>query len=186
MTASLRELLDADRDNLLDVVDWLAAMPQENFDKHVRLDLFDNLDPVARDALRHPTNRDRWDACLKVMLIDVQGQLADPERKTHEFDAWRKRAVNFHNAILRRRIETDALLRKDQNAKSAAASRASEARREAGERALQRLKEAHPAEFIGYLAEEYAADGVPMPDRLYRHLRNHAADSVGADIEGDD
>lgn len=174
MTHSLRELLDADRDNLLDVVDWLGAMPQENFDKHVRMDLFDRLDPVAHDALRHRSNLERWDACLRVMLIDLQGQLADPARKKAEHAEWRKRAVNFHNAVLRRRAEADALLRQKQHAASAASALAANARRDAGERAIQRLKDQHQAEFVRFLAEEYEADGIPLPDRLYRHLRDHA------------
>lgn len=174
---SLRELLDADRDNLLDVVDWLAAMPAENFDNHVRLDLFGKLDQIAHDALRHRTNLERWDACLKAFLIDVQGQLADPARKTPEHAEWRKRATNFHNALLHRRVEAEALLRKARNAKSATDARTANDRRDAGERAVQRLKDAHQAEFSRYLAEEYAADGIPLPDRVYRHLRDHAAEA---------
>jgi hypothetical protein len=36
----------------------------------------------------------------------------------------------------------------------------------AGERAIRRLKDAHPDEFMTYLAEEYAAEGLPLGGKL--------------------
>lgn len=178
---NLRDLLDADRDNLLDVADWLAAMPQENFDRHVQNDLAGLLDPVAHDALRHPRNLEQWRDCLHVISSDVQAQLADPARRTPKHADWRRRALAFQSLVLHRRAEADELLRRARAAKSATDAANADARRKAGERAVQRLKDAHNREFAVYLAEEYAADGISLPDRLYRHLRNAVSEEAVAD-----
>lgn len=173
----LRELLDADRDNLLDVVDWLAAMPHDNFERHVNMDLNDTLDPVARQALRHTLNLERWRDCLEVLFTDLQRQFTDPARKTPEFADWRQRALAFQTLVLRRRAEADELIRQWRKVKGDASARAATkaAQRDAGDRAIQRLIEAHRQEFVGYLAQEYAADGMRLGDGHYRQLRNVVA-----------
>lgn len=179
---SLRDLLDADRDNLLDVVDWLAAMPQDRFDWHVRQDANNKLDPVAAQALRYRTTLERWHGSLQVTLVDLGAQLADPTRKTAEHQDWRRRALHFQTRVLRRRAEAQELLRRAHLSANGVKSGSAAAveRRDAGERAVLRLKQAHYAEFTRYLAEEYAADGITMPDRIYRHLRDHAAGGADA------
>lgn len=172
----LRELLDADRDNLLDVVDWLAAMPQDTFEKHVQQDVTGRLDQVAAEALRNRVNLYRWRDALQVMVKDLQDQLADPERKAPEFADWRRRALKFQTGVLQRQAEAQELVRRAQRKYSTAESKAASlaARKDAGERAIKRLIEAHRAEFVGYIAQEYAADGIPMPDNQYRELRELA------------
>lgn len=175
-TTNLRDLLDADRDNLLDVVDWLAAMPQDAFEKHVQQDVAGRLDQVAAEALRHKVNLYRWRDALQVLVKDMQDQLADPERKTPEFADWRRRALRFQTCVLQRQAEAAELVRRAQHKYATAESKAASlaARKDAGERAIKRLIAAHRAEFVGYIAEEYAADGIHMPDGQYRELRDLA------------
>lgn len=174
--ADLRALLDADRDRLLDVADWLASMPQENFDKHVRMDISGQLDPEAAKALRHKVNLHRWHDALCAIVVGLQNQLADPMRKAPEFDDWRRRVLNFQNNVLKRHNEAKELVRQERQQKLTAAARAASntARKDAGERAIKRLIAEHRAEFIGYLAEEYASDGIRMSDGQYRELRDLA------------
>lgn len=174
--ANLRELLDADRDNLLDVVDWLAAMQQESFEEHVRQDIAGRLDHVAAEALRNRTNLYRWHDALLALVKGLQDQLADPERKGPEFAEWRRRALGFQARVLQRHNEARELIRRARHKYSTAESKAASlaARKEAGERAIKRLIEAHRAEFVGYIAQEYAADGIHMPDNQYRELRDLA------------
>jgi hypothetical protein len=173
---NLRELLDADRDNLLDVVDWLAAMPQESFDKHVQQDVTGKLDQVAAAALRHRTNLYRWSDTLAVLVKDMQDQLADPQGKTPEQADWRRRALKFQTGVLHRHNEAQELVRRVHQQKPTAEARAASktARKDAGERAIKRLIAAHRTEFVGYIAQEYAADGIHMPDVQYRELRDLA------------
>ena len=179
---NLRDLLDADRDNLLDVVDWLATMPQESFEKHVQQDAAGRLDQVASEALRNRTNLYRWRDALQVLVKDLQDQLADPERKAPEFADWRRRALKFQTGVLQRQAEAAELVRRAQHKYATAESKAASlaARKDAGERAIKRLIEAHRAEFVGYIAQEYAADGIHMPDNQYRELRDLATREDGA------
>lgn len=178
-TTDLRDLLDADREVLADVVEWLAAMPQKNFEQQVNLDIRARLDPVASQALRHPKNLLRWNDILTGMARNAHSQLNDPERKTPEYGDWRRRALNFQQAVLGRRAEAKNLLRHQQI--SATVKRANGAdRREPGERATQRLVEAHRVEFLTLLAEELEQDGLELSDRKRAELERLTAEDGDA------
>jgi hypothetical protein len=124
------------------------------------------------EALRDPKNLDRWKDALWVFWIDTEAQLAKRagirDKETME---WRKRVKLTQNAIRVRRAEVRQLLREraEQQRAVAAANNTpimKARRRSAGERAVQRLKDAHPDEFMTYLAEEYVAEGLPMGGKL--------------------
>jgi hypothetical protein len=51
-----------------------------------------------------------------------------------------------------------------------------ELRRQAGERAIKRLIDAHGLEFSEYLAEECAVLGAPLPNRVRKYLTDATAD----------
>jgi hypothetical protein len=174
---SLRELFEADRENLLDVVDWLARMPQDNFEKHVRRDLTGDLDPVAHQALRHPDNLLRWNDTLTTMHKSVNQQLADPGRRGKEYADWRRRAIVFQASVSTHRAEAKHLLRQQYvHPPENRAKPKKVTRQEAGERAIQRLVEAHRGEFLAMLAEELKVDGLSLSEAAQREAERLATD----------
>lgn len=175
---NLRELFEADRENLLDVVDWLVHMPQDNFEKHVRRDLTGDLDPVAHQALRHPDNLLRWNDALTTMHKSVNQQLADPGRRGKEYADWRRRAIVFQTSVSTNRTEAKHLLRQQYvNPPENRVKPKKATRQEAGERAIQRLVDAHRSEFLALLAEELEADGLSLSEPARQEMERLATDA---------
>lgn len=177
MNADMRTMLDADHESLQDTADWLGTLDQAAFDRHVLSELRGTLDPQACDALRHPANLDRWRSSLTSMTVDLQAKLTSPVGKGAGYATWRRNTVQFNAEVLKRRNEVDHLLARRRAEEQAAARargadrRAEKPRRtEAGECAVRRLVEAHRAEFLALLAEEYAEHGLELGDGPYpRH-----------------
>jgi hypothetical protein len=187
MTADLRTMLDADRESLQDVAEWLGTLDQSAFDRHVLFELRGQLDPQACDALRHPANLARWRISLTALTVGLQAQLTSPAVKGPGHAVWRKETVRFNAGVLKRRGEVDRLLARKKAEERAeardrgAVRRAQQPQRsEAGERAVRRLVEAHRAEFVTLLAEEYAELGLELGAGHAREL----AELTGQGVEG--
>jgi hypothetical protein len=124
------------------------------------------------EKLRSPVYLLRWADALKTFQIDLGAQMAEKrglqDAATRE---WRKRIRKVESGLAERRAEAKNLTRENhiclRNDKGRGRSPdVVERRRVAGERAIRRLKDAHPDEFMTYLAEEYAAEGLPLGGKL--------------------
>lgn len=167
----------------------LLSIPDIDFREIVAADARGEGDPGSRAGLRHRRILPRWRKMLGQLIADVNGQLSERSGdKSLEAHDWRKRAVGYRDSLMLRisecrRLRSEAHLelmaRHDQRraeAERAAASGASvkELRRHAGEIAIDRLIKEHRAEFDGYLAEEYEALGLQLPDRVAKWVRQRA------------
>ncbi len=159
----LAALAAADQESLEDTATWLDELEQEGFDRQVLAELRGKLDAHASEALRQPINLRRWQMSLVSLAASIQTQLSDPTRKTDEYADWRKRALYMQQAVLRRRREVDHLITKTRERVDAAREEArthhSGIRATAGDAAIKHLMDAHRADFLTFLREEYEARG---------------------------
>jgi hypothetical protein len=140
------------------VAAWLAAMDEEQFRGITGEDAHGRLDSEASKGLRHPKVRRRWYGMLRILLADVNAQLAGKSGdRSEETEAWRRKALHWQIGLMERRSEARRLCteRTFVSAESREESRrARRARGEAGNVAVQRLIDAHREEFEQLLAEE--------------------------------
>lgn len=137
----------------------------------VRQEVIDRASAEDAAELRKPENLIRWSDALKDFQQDIAAQLAAKSGvKNEKTVAWRARIMRVQRSLSDRKVEVkrllhayystpDALLTQEEQEYASRKLR----RRDAGERAVDRLKSAHPEEFIKYLAEEFAAEGLPVP-----------------------
>lgn len=143
------------------VAGWLGAMPEERFRVVVADDAHNRLDGEAAAGLRHPKVRHRWLAMIRILLADVNTQLAGKQGdRSPDTEVWRTRALHWQGRLLTRRAEVRRLLQPGPGDREASLA-ARRARGEAGEVAVARLIDAHRAEFNGYLAEELELQTLP-------------------------
>jgi hypothetical protein len=122
-------------------------------------------------ALRHPQNLNRWRLALLDFKADVNRQRASRvSEKGDDVDEWRQRVSVVQRTIAMRLTECRSHIEyvRIQNTERKRAEK--DQRHEAGERAVDRLVEAHQQEFQQYLQEECEALGVELPKRIRRYL----------------
>lgn len=138
-------------------------------------------------ALREKTLLDRWLKAIGVSMFDLQQQLT--MRKDEGETEWRRKALVFRQRLDERRLECIAIIA--ENKKRARRTTKLEARRErtpserrgiAGDRALQRLREAHQVEFALYLLEECRTLDTDPPQWVL-DLANESQTEMG-EVEG--
>lgn len=171
-------------------VEHLAGMPDIDFREIVARDVSGEGELSQRAALRHHRNQLRWKRQLGQLMTDVEQQLNDRRHeRTLAVHDWRKRALNYRDALIVRRSECKRLRaadhahatvnqehrRRDTEQAAAAGASVKELRAAAGEIAIHRLITAHNAEFDEYLAEEYAALGITLPERIRRYRAERGA-----------
>ncbi|MFD8771373.1 hypothetical protein [Streptomyces sp. NPDC059916] len=167
-------------------IEHLASLPDIDFREIVARDVTGEGDPGQRAALRHSRNVLRWKRQLGQLIADIEGQLKDRRGdKSLAGHDWAKRAVGRRDALVVRLNEAKRLRaadharitvnqerhRQDVETAAAAGMTVKELRAAAGEIAIQRLIAAHNGEFDEYLAEEYAALGITLPERIERYRR---------------
>lgn len=168
------------------VVERLIAIPDIDFREIVAADVRGEGDPEERAALRHRRNHKRWQQLLGQLMADVEQQLKERRSdKSLEGHDWRKKAIGYRDSLtirvtecrrLRAEVHEELMRRGDsrrRDAETAAAMGATpkELRAHAGELAVDRLIKAHREEFNRYLAEEYRAFGLEIPERFQKWTR---------------
>lgn len=176
----------------------LVSMPDSDFREIVAADIRGEGATQDRAALRHPRNLKRWRRQLGELIVDIEQQLgARRDERTPEAEAWRQRGTDYRAALIaratecrRRRSEAHIdLMRRDESRRLdharalAVGATRKELRAEAGERAVERLIEAHRDEFEQYLVDEFQIFGLQIPDRFARWSRASEAPSSEADEE---
>lgn len=164
----------------------LAAMAGPEFLALVADEARDQGPVEERIAVRDPALLKRWRTALGDLIHDINEQLA---RQLLTDPDWRRRTVAFKDCLELRRAECAERRRAAGEADAAGRHEEAEARKaeqagqrqpprgaanrlraEAGERAIDRLIEAHRPEFTRYLAEECECIGTPLPARVQRYL----------------
>lgn len=179
----------------------LETLSDTSFRDLVATEARGQLDMDTRIALRHTSLHLRWQRTLKELRADINQQLNnrrhDNSLLTHD---WRKRAEGYRDSLTLRLQECrDLRAAEIEKTKThRAALKASnneetdrqldtlgvpqhtskELRRQAGERAIQRLIDAHGTEFSAYLAEECAVLGAPLPNRVRKYLTDNLAQTA--------
>lgn len=166
-------------------IQYLATLPAIDFREIVSADARGTAEPQHQAALRAPANLKRWQKALGELDQDLCEQL---RRRRHDQSLlghdWRKRAATYRGALTVRMTECQRLRaeaheraqrgretkRHDAEVAAAAGVSVSELRRRGGEVAIERLINAHGAEFSRYLAEAFTDLGLTVPDRVQRHL----------------
>lgn len=141
----------------------------------VRDDVMGRCAAQDSEILRTPEHMVRWSDALKTFQVDLSAQMA--ERKGiygSETQAWRKRMRAVERALREKRAEAKRLMYETytlnpQNKRPKSQNDNKKQRVAAGDRALQRLKEAHFEEFMTYVAEEYIADGLPLKGNITQY-----------------
>lgn len=135
------------------------------------------------EILRAPENLVRWADALKTFQIDLGAQMAQKQGCYDDATkAWRKRIRVVEKRLREKRAEAKRLMylhitctdssqaaNRVRYASREARTNLKERKRIAGERAIARLKDAHPDEFKRYLAEEYIVDGLDLTGSLPDH-----------------
>lgn len=167
-------------------IERLASLPLIDFRGVVAEDARGLGDPGDRAALRHLLNLPRWKKQLGELIADVEQQLRERKGdKTLAGHDWRKRALGYRDVLLLRAseckrlsaeahaqmVKTDGFRRRDAEIAAATGATVKELRMQAGELAVARLINAHGVEFSRYVAEEYEAMGLHVPERVSRHVR---------------
>lgn len=141
----------------------LMALDEDEFLDAVEADLHD-ANALLGEALAHPSVCGRWLDTLKLRIVDVQNQLCERRPVGHvdddeyrEYRDWRRRAVRYQQTLLERRTAAKGAV---QAAAREPKSDRSSRRRDAAERATNRLIDAHREEFHRYLDEEISRDEV--------------------------
>jgi hypothetical protein len=166
-------------------IEHVASLPDIDFREIVVADLRNQGARADRAVLRHELNLRRWKRHLAQLAADVTTQLKERKHETSlEAHDWRKRTTSYSNAIalrveecrrLRAVVHADAVRkndyrRRDAEIAAAAGATVKELRHHAGEIAVDRLINAHGAEFARYCAEEYRALGLAVPERIARRI----------------
>jgi hypothetical protein len=165
------------------VTQHVTALDDTDFELLVGAELRGHATPQQAAALRDPINHDRWIRALIATNEDIQQQLAARKNdRSTEATQWRRRTLTIQRSLRERRAEAKNL--RQQAHAAAGRERALSAtegmtvgqkRSIAGERAIQRLIDAHQAEFGQYLIEEFTKDGLQVPTRIARHAARNAA-----------
>ncbi len=180
--------LPLDPDDLAEAVDELLCMNDREFDDVVSEDVVCTLDDdFLRAALRDDKVLDRWFGALTALIVKIEGQMAaNKGQRDSEARSWRGAARRVQGGAIARRNEC-RLLRADRNRRlhppklernqalgtfapkrriaipgREGVENTKEARAAAGERAIKRLQDAHPEEFMDLLAQEYGKAGLPV------------------------
>jgi hypothetical protein len=180
---NLNALLDDDRSRYLDTVDWLHALDEEAFQRHVGDDARARADEMVSRALRHPKLRHRWTLALKALRkhVEQQVKVTGPSDRG-DYAAWREKVAWFKTHLEARALEAKSLTLSASQPKDPEKIRAGQLKKGGvGQVAVDRLVEAHKAEFTRYLVEEYAREGLELPDGLYRATRQILADQEAGD-----
>lgn len=165
----------------------VAALSDADFLTLVGADVRADVTAEEAAALRAPVNLHRWAAALKDLEVDLQLQFANRRDQVSPLTVdWRRRAVAVRSFIQQRREEAKSALAALRAADAAERARVlalsglplNEARAAVGDLAVQRLIDAHQAEFGLLLAEEFERAGLEVPTRVARHI---ARNSVGVD-----
>lgn len=173
----------------------VAFLDETAFAELVDREARDCAPPAHAAALRSPEIRNRWRSALRLMIHDLQAQLAERGDSTSLKDErWRRKVSSLLHRCNRRSAEVRELNRRQgEYDRQEAAERKAEqerqrlaahetrmveaagvrqalepmkaARRAAGDRAKQRLIEQHWDEFQDLLDEEYAAVDLPRQRR---------------------
>lgn len=144
-----------------EMIELLADSSDQEFMSLVRAEIHGKATPEEATALRSQPLVFRWAAALKAISSDMQVKM---EAAAHRDDAttrrWRQQHQQRILAVSARRKEARQLLSEmDRKRRQANAGRDRKAEaREAGQRAIDRLIDAHREEFEVYLAEEKAKD----------------------------
>ncbi|MFJ6215098.1 hypothetical protein ACIQGZ_17440 [Streptomyces sp. NPDC092296] len=139
---------------------------------------------VLARALRDVSLSHRWIAAIKWAQRDLEGELRDcAGRRDSDAAERRARVEALREVLAGRRREAAALIAgRGSCVPVPAAGSERELRRAAGELAVDRLIEAHRAEFTVLLVEEFERLGVAVPGRVARHLERHVAEGAAAGI----
>lgn len=149
----------------------LAALGDVAFAKIVQDDVKKVAHPDDSAALRHHENLQRWRTALKQFRYEMQKQLASKSgEKGAGVTEWRKRVSVVILSIASTFDECTSLINQVRIENTEKRRQEKGKRHEAGERAIDRLIEAHQVEFQEYLAEECAALGAELPKRIRRYL----------------
>jgi hypothetical protein len=151
-----------------DDVDHLLDLDAHDFRRVVSDDAKGELQQTLAAALRHDDVLDRWDEALTGLLVDVNAQLA-AKKGDKAARGWRGAAMRYQSGLAERRKECKHLTA-DRNYEERTRKRhdgpsrreRKEMSRPAGERAVERLIQAHKAEFHALLIEEHERDGLPV------------------------
>lgn len=165
------------------VTEDVVALPDHEFVILAGCEARGQATPEQAAALRNSLNIDRWIEALKHIEVDIQQQLAARKGDYSVLAAdWRRRTLAFQRSLHQRRAEAKELHERARIAANAERTRlrsmgttGPEARAEAGERAIQRLIDAHHAEFGRLLMEEFEVAGLEVPARVARHAARNAA-----------
>lgn len=168
--------LPLDERDVADAARELLAMCPEEFADVVSDDVTADLDDdFLRAALRRDEVLDRWHAALTELAMSIEAQMAAAKgKKDAETNRWRGAARRVLSGAVARRTECRILKRQRHVAATPVIAipgkvkTTQEAKRDAGEKAVQRLKDAHPEEFMDYLAQEYGKAGLPVPAHWIR------------------
>lgn len=143
------------------LVQILADSSDGEFTALVRAEIHGKATPEEATALRSPELLHRWASALKAIAGDMQAKMeAAAHRDDHTTRRWRQQHQRRILEVAARRKEARHLLTqagRERRQNHAGQGRRLEAR-EAGQRAIDRLIEAHREEFQTYLAEEKARD----------------------------
>ena len=171
-------------------IERLNSIPDIDFREIVAADVRSSGDLDERAALRHRRNLKRWQRQLGELIRDIEQQLSDRrDDKTPAGSEWRRRGLEYRERLTqrvtecrRRRSEAHVestrkqdFRRRDAETAASTGATVKELQRHAGELALDRLIAAHRGEFNGYLAEEYRALGLTVPDRFTKWTREAPA-----------
>ncbi len=151
---------------------WLAAADDDTFNGFVADDAHGRVAPDLAAGLRDPVNRFRWHRALRVILANINAQLAERKGQDDlETATWRGRVIRWQSVVLERKAEASRLIRESRIAQSRDVSlQAKRDRGEAGNAAVHRLIEAHRDEFDRLLAEELLRAGLELSEKLVRSL----------------
>lgn len=131
---------------------------------------------IRSRALRDRSLVHRWIAVLKAKQKDLNLQLAD--RDAGYSEEWRQMATELRDNIAERRREAAALIASyGSAARVSTGGSVAERRSAAGEAAMQRLIDAHQAEYTELLVEEFQRVGLDVPNRVIRWQQQHHADA---------
>lgn len=157
----------------------LHQLDDDAFRELVSNDARGGASQLRSKALRDPSLAGRWIRTLKALQRDLNAQFrlrsGDYDKDTR---AWRIGATAFQGALRERRAEAVEIVRVQGASMVSDGTKRGEreGREAAGELAVNRLIEAHRAQFTELLVEEYARLGVAAPARVLRYLEVHRAE----------
>jgi hypothetical protein len=170
------------------VTQHVAALDNDDFEALTGADIRGTATPEQAAALRSTINLYRWTDALKAITIDINAQLAARKGDTAPATMdWRRRVLDVQRSLHERRAEAKRLRQQAHAAASIEGQRLAsldtsgpQARAAAGERAIQRLIDAHQGEFGDLLIAEYEAAGLQVPTRIARHAARRAGLATAA------